>query len=279
MKELRNILNNLKNNSIGFFDSGVGGVTVFEQVKHRLPCENYIYFGDTKNMPYGEKNEAQLLEFADNIFRFFEKQNAKAVVMACNTTSAIVYEKLKNNYNFEIYPIIQSVASKLSDLNIERIGIFATPATINSHCYKKEIFKHNPKMEVVEIPCPKWVKIVEDGLENTETGRLAVKEKMQEMLYFNPQKIVLGCTHYPYLTKILSEFAPAETFINPSVEFAQFIKADLAAKSLLCENKNNGSEKFYVSANPEKFQKSASMFYEIKELPQLVCAETLLQKI
>ena len=85
----------LNNSPIGFFDSGVGGVTVFEQVKKLLPDENYIYFGDTKNMPYGEKTETQLLEFADRIFKFLENQNAKAVVMACNTTSAVVYEQLR----------------------------------------------------------------------------------------------------------------------------------------------------------------------------------------
>lgn len=266
---MRTILNSLNKNPIGFFDSGVGGVTVFEQVKKLLPNEDYIYFGDTKNMPYGEKTEAQLLEFADNIFKFFEKQNAKAVVMACNTTSAIVYEKLKDRYNFKVYPIIQSVAKQFSELPIKRIGIFATPATINSHCYKKELLKHNKKMEVVEIACPEWVRIVEDGRENTEFGRQAVELKMKEMLMFNPEKIVLGCTHYPYLIDILQKFAPKKMFINPSEEFAKIIKGDLASKNLLNESQISGYEKFYVSANPEKFQKSASMFYEIKELPVL----------
>ncbi len=268
---MRTILNKSNNNSaIGFFDSGVGGVTVFEQVKKLLPDENYIYFGDTKNMPYGEKTKTQLLEFADNIFRFFERNGAKAVVMACNTTSAIVYEELKNNYNFEIYPIIQSAAKKISELQISRLGVFATPATISSHCYRNEILRHNNKIEVVEIPCPKWVKIVEDGLENTPAGKLAVKEKMLEMSNFKPEKIVLGCTHYPYLLETLKEFAPRETFINPAIEFAKVIKSDLAAKNLLNTTKSPVSEKFYVSANPEKFKNSASIFYEIKELPQLV---------
>ncbi len=270
---MRTILNKSDNQPIGFFDSGVGGVTVYEQVKKLLPCENYMYFGDTQNMPYGEKSEAQLLEFADRIFKFFEGNRAKAVVMACNTTSAIVYEKLKNNYDFEIYPIIQSVAQKLSTLQINRLGIFATPATINSHCYKKEIAKHNPKIEVIEVACPKWVKIVEDGEENTPQGRACVKEKLEEMLKFAPEKIVLGCTHYPYLAGVLGEFAEKDLFINPSIEFAKIIRSDLASKGLLNSAKKEGFEKFYVSASPEKFQKSASMFYEIKSLPELVTFE------
>ena len=93
-------LNNTDNRPIALFDSGVGGLTVFQKIKKLLPDENYLYFGDTKNMPYGEKTEEQLIEYADKIFKFFETKNAKAVVMACNTTSAITYEKLKNNYNF-----------------------------------------------------------------------------------------------------------------------------------------------------------------------------------
>lgn len=266
---MRTILNKSNNNPIGFFDSGVGGVTVFEQVKKLLPDENYIYFGDTKNMPYGEKTEEQLLTFADNIFKFLERKNVKAVVMACNTTSAIVYEKLKDNYDFEIYPIIQSAAKMLAELPLKRIGIFATPATINSHCYKKEIKKHNSNIEVVEIACPKWVKIVENKEENTDFAKTAVKEKTDEMQNFYPEKIVLGCTHYPYLLNVLSQFAPEDTFINPSVEFAKIIKNDLQKKGLLNTSDGKKYEKFYVSANPEKFQFSASMFYEIKELPEI----------
>lgn len=268
---MRTIINKSNNNNpIGFFDSGVGGVTVYEQVKKLLPNENYLYFGDTKNMPYGEKSQIQLLEFADKIFKFLEDKNSKAVIMACNTTSAVVYEKLKNNYNFEVYPIIQSVAKHISALPIKKIGVFATHATINTHCYKTEIQKHNPNMEVIEIACPGWVKIVENGQEKSLEAEIAVKEKLEEMQKFSPEKIILGCTHYPYLLDVLSKFAPKETFINPSIEFAKIIQQDLKAKSLLNETIGEKFENFYVSKSPENFKKSASMFYEIKEMPELV---------
>ena len=260
----------LNNSPIGFFDSGVGGVTVFEQVKKLLPDENYIYFGDTKNMPYGEKTETQLLEFADRIFKFLGNQNAKAVVMACNTTSAVVYEKLKNNYGFEIYPIIQSVAKEIAKLPLKKIGVFATHATINTHCYKTEIQRYNPDMEVFEIACPGWVKIVENGEEQTNDAINAVMEKMDEMKKYNPEKIILGCTHYPYLLDILTQFAERESFINPSIEFAKIIKQDLKTKGLLNTTGGNSFEKFYVSKSPENFKKAASMFYQINEMPELV---------
>ena len=107
-------------------------------------------------MPYGEKTEEQLIEFADKIFRFFEKKHAKAVVMACNTTSAITYEKLKDNYNFKVYPIIQSVCSTLAKLeNVQKLGVIATPATIKSHTYSKEIKKY--KLDIIIEDSPETV--------------------------------------------------------------------------------------------------------------------------
>ena len=130
------------NNPIGFFDSGVGGLTVYAKFRKKLPNENCLYFGDTKHLPYGNKSKDELISYARFIMDFFEKQQVKAVVIACNTSSSAAYNTIKDEYDFKIYPIIQSVAYQLSQLNISRIGIFATPATIGSHCYKNQIQKH-----------------------------------------------------------------------------------------------------------------------------------------
>lgn len=258
-----------KNKSIAFFDSGVGGLTVFEKVKKNLPNENYLYFGDLKNVPYGEKSKEELIKIADNIFNFFEKKDVKAVVMACNTTSANTYEELKNNYKFKIYPIIQSCAGVIAKLPIKKIGIFATDATIKSGTYSKELKKYNPNLEVFEMSCPPWVKIVEEKTQNETESIEKVGFYINEMLKNNPDKIILGCTHYPYLLDVLEKFAPRELFIDPAEYFAEFIKSDLGVSKLL-NDEELGSEKFFVSANPEKFKEASSMFYSIKELPELV---------
>ena len=168
----------LNNLPIAFFDSGVGGLTVYKEVKKLLPNENYLYFGDTLNMPYGEKTQEELIEIARKIFDFFAEKNVKAVVMACNTTSAMTYETLKNNYDFKIYPIIQSVAKVMSSLPIKNLGVFATPATINSHAYAHEINKLNPTINVTEIACPAWVKIVEENKINNVESIEQIKEKL-----------------------------------------------------------------------------------------------------
>ena len=254
---------------IAFFDSGVGGLTVFEKVKRILPNEDYLYFGDLKNSPYGAKTREELIEIADGIFKFFEKKGAKAVVMACNTTSANTYNLLKDKYNFQIYPIIQSCAGIIAQLHIKKIGVFATEATIKSEAYKKELTKYNTGLEVFEMSCPPWVKIVEEQLQDDVASIACVKEYLDKMLKNGPEKIVLGCTHYPYLLDILAEFAPKEMFIDPSESFAEFIKEDLARNDLL-NVENVGSEQFFVSANPKEFKQASAIFYPMKELPILV---------
>lgn len=258
---------------IAFFDSGVGGITVFEKLKKLLPNENYIYFGDLKNFPYGEKTYDELLDFADKIFKFFAQKDVKAVIMACNTTSATVYDELKKRFGFKIYPIIQSCASVISKLPVKSIGVFATEATIKSGAYGRELKKYNPDLEVFEMSCPPWVKIVEEKAQNSPESIEAVRFYIEKMGINgkgnNPDKIILGCTHYPYLLDILEKFAPRELFIDPAEYFAQYIKSDLEASGLLSDN-NEGSEEFFVSANPENFKEAAQMFYPLKDLPLLV---------
>lgn len=255
------------NSPLAFFDSGVGGLTVFEKVKKLLPNENTLYFGDTKNMPYGEKTEDELIKFADNIFRFFEKNNAKAVVMACNTTSAVTYEKLKDKYSFKIYPIIQTVCKTLAKLkDVINLAVIATPATVNSHCYKKEIAKYNSQMNVSEIPAPNWVRIVEEHRINQPQSIQEVKDILD--MAENADKIVLACTHYPYLMSILTKFMPKDKFIDPSIYFAKEIKADLEKSGLL--NDKFEYEKFFVSSEPENFKIASELFYKLDKLPELV---------
>lgn len=256
---------------IAFFDSGVGGITVFEKLKKILPNENYIYFGDLKNNPYGEKSKEELLKFTDEIFKFFEKKGAKIAVMACNTTSANVFEELKDNYKFKIYPIIQSTASVIAKLPIKKIGVLATAATIKSGAYAKELKKYNPDLEVFELACPPWVKIVEENTQELPESVEKIEYYLKQMLENKPDKIILGCTHYPYLMETLKKLAPEELFIDPSKAFAEFVKTDLKANNLLSDNTDRTpSEEFFVSANPKKFKEVASIFYPLDKEPTLV---------
>ncbi len=258
-----------KNKSIGFFDSGVGGLTVLAKLKKILPNEDYIYFGDLKNSPYGEKSKEELIKIADKVFKFFEKQNVKAVVMACNTTSANVYEELKDKYNFKIYPIIQSCAGIISQMPVKKIGVFATDATIKSGVYERELKKHNKNLEVFQMSCPPWVGIVEEQRQTEPKSVACVASSLGEMLKNFPEKIILGCTHYPFLLNTLAKFAPKDMFIDPAEHFANHIKMDLE-KEGMTNDLQQGSEKFYVSANADNFQKAASIFYHLDKTPEII---------
>ena len=252
-----------KSAPIGFFDSGVGGLSVYARFREILPAENTIYFGDLKNLPYGNKSQAELIGFAKNILDFFKTKNVKAVVIACNTSSALAYEAIKNDYDFKIYPIIQSCAKVISTINLKKVGVFATLGTVNSGAYKREITKYNPNIEVNEIACPNWVSIVEGIVEN---GEADIKQHLSEMMEFEPDKIILGCTHYPYLMNVFSQFVSEDLFIDPAKIFVDYIKDDIAKN----DSKELGTEEFYVSANPESFVKNAELFYKLKGLPHLL---------
>ena len=218
-------------------------------------------------MPYGEKTKQELLNYAERIFDFFISKNAKAVIMACNTTSSVIYDSVKDKYPLKIYPIIQSVAKSIAELPIKKIGVFATKATVSSNAYVTEIRKYNPAVEIIQIACPKWVKIVEANKVNDFESKQHIKEKVDEMLKFHPDKIILGCTHYPYLIDELSKLVSRDLFIDPSIYFANYIKKDLEINNLI---KNSGfDEEIYVSSSPTNFLKSAEIFYKLNNLPKL----------
>ena len=260
----------LNSSPIGFFDSGVGGLSVYSVFRKLLPNENTIYYGDLKNMPYGNKTKEELTGYAKKILNFMASKEVKAVVIACNTSSATVYDIIKNEYNFKIYPIIQSCAKVISSYDVDTIGVFATSATIKSGAYAREIEKYNPNIKVAGIACPRWTNFVESSLTDSEECIEDIKNKYNEIAAFNPRKIILGCTHYPYLLHNLTKFAPEEMFIDPAKIFVDYIKKDLSQNNLVNHSKNIGTEEFFVSANPKEFKKNAKLFYELKNIPALI---------
>ena len=267
---LLNTLTQQKNNKfekIAFFDSGVGGLTVYSKFRKLLPFENCIYLGDTKHLPYGNKTKEELISYSRDIFDFFKSKNVKAVVMACNTSSAATYSTVSKEYDFKIYPIIQSCAGIIAKLNIDKLGVFATQSTINSGVYEKEIKKYNPDIQVFAQSCPNWVDIVESNTQFQNSD--IIKSDLEKMLENKPDKVILGCTHYPYLLKILMKYAPIEMFIDPSEIFVEFIKSDLEKNNLLNSQKVASTEEIYVTSNPELFKKNSKMFYDVKRVTEI----------
>jgi len=250
------------NTPIGVFDSGVGGLSVLSILERHLPNEHYIYFGDTKNLPYGSKTPEEIIKFGKSTLNFFESRGVRHVVMACNTSSALAYDTLKCEFpDIKIYPIIQEVAVTLGDY--ARIGVMATAGTVRSGKYTKEILKNNPCAQVFEEACERFVEIVENRLYDEGKTVDYVEGKLKALLAQNVEKIVLGCTHYPYLMPILTKFAPESLFVDPSIVFAKNIAADIAGASL--PSFECGKKEFFVSADAKKFVENATVFYTIED--------------
>lgn len=253
----------MNNNSIGLLDSGVGGLSVLSELYKIMPNKNYVFFGDTKNVPYGTKTPEEIFNYTKNILVFFISKGIKTAVFACNTTSAVAYDKLREYFGdkIKIYPLIQSVAKyAIEGLNDgDTIAILATKATINSKKYDEEIKKYNKNINVVGIDCTGFVEIVENRLYEDSRSIDLIKSKLEIARKNNAKRIVLGCTHYPYLENIFKNILNVEYF-NPAKVISQIVKTDLG------DDKKGGALEFCVSKNPESFIKSAKMFFNVKDV-------------
>lgn len=265
------MINTIQKNTIepiGVLDSGVGGLSVLSKLYKLMPDKNYIFFGDTKNLPYGTKTPKQIFEYTKEILEFFIVKNVKNVVIACNTTSAVAYDELKNYFKdkLKIYPLIQYAAKyAVENLNNnDTIAVLATKATVNSKKYTSEIKKINPNINVIEIDCSGFVEIVENRLyEDIESVKF-IESKLEIAKKYNAKRIILGCTHYPYLTNIFKKIYNTDYF-DPAICVSNIVKAQI--KTPDC---NNSRIDFYVSKNPSEFKLSAKAFFDIKNEVKII---------
>ena len=250
------------NNYIGVLDSGVGGLSVLAELVKIMPKQNFLFFGDTVNMPYGTKTPEQIYNFTKNILDFFVKKGIKAAVFACNTTSAITYDRLKEEYRgiLKIFPLIQTCADGFVEglKDNDTVAVMATRATINSGKYKEVINNLNPKINVCGIDCTGFVEIVENRLYNDPNSIELIKEKLEIVKNSKAKKVILGCTHYPYLTEIFKKYLPEIEYFNPAKCLSEIVKKERLTSD------DKGDVVFYVSKDPEQFRLSAKTFFNIK---------------
>ena len=190
---------------IGVFDSGIGGLTVLKELVNKYPNNNYYYFGDNKNMPYGSKTKKELEHLSDNIIKFLLNKNVDIIVIACGTISSNVYECLKNKYKIPIYDIISPTINYINNNNYKKIGLMATKMTVESKIFEKQI-----NNEVVSIACPLFVPIIENNMNN-------IDEAIKEYTKYIPNDIdalILGCTHYPILEDKIKTYFKNADMIN-----------------------------------------------------------------
>jgi len=253
---------------IGVFDSGLGGLSVLKELLKELPNEKFLYFGDTLRVPYGDKSLDELLVCTRRILDFFKTKDVKTVIVACNTCSANTLKLVKNEYDFEILGLIEPAAKYISGFNIKNIGLIATTATVKSNAYKNAIEPF--KINVYQQNCPKLVKFVESGEVDSEELNKTLKEYLSPLLKANIEKLILGCTHYPFLVPAMKKLGLKDDFfINPAVCLATKTKEFLSENNLL-NNLLNSECEFYVSGDTNEFKQNAKIFFgEIDNVSQV----------
>jgi len=251
-----------KNMGIGVFDSGVGGLTVANAIYRLLPEEKIIYFGDTAHVPYGDKTEEQIIQYVNNIIDFLLTREIKALVIACNTSSAIALPRLNGKVNIPTLGVIE-IASRIAletSIN-ERIGVVANPLTVKNGAYKRTIrnISLNGTM-IFQSPCKRWVPLIEAGSVSGEEVEDVVRQDLKPLIDSNIDTLILGCTHYPYLIPTIKKVMNnGIKIIDPAFAMASHLKKILEEKDILSDNKNVIHE-FFVSGNPDEFQVMGSRF-------------------
>lgn len=258
------IKSNSKNmQTIGIFDSGLGGLNVLSELKRIIPNYNYTYFADTKNIPYGTKSNDKIYTYAKNIINFFISKNINKIVIACNTVSAIAYQTLQKEYKDKIilYPVLQHGVEYAVDTysKIDNIAILATRATINSGQYEKLLKVINPNLKIINIDGTGLVEIIEEGSYEDQAALMFIKNMLKPINTYNIKNLILGCTHYSYLLPIFKQFHNIN-YHNPAYYLAKYIKDHLEP----CNVNNSGNVQYFVSSNPDKFIQCAKKFYDIK---------------
>ncbi len=246
-----------KESPIGIFDSGVGGLTVVKSLLERLPGESFIYFGDTAHVPYGNKTEKQLMSYAINIINFLVGRGVKAVLVACGTHSSVTLPGLESKWEVPMLGVVKAGARSGARMSRNyRVGVLATQATVNSHAYTREIKAIDPKYQVYEAACHKFVPLIEGGILDGYQIEEAVREYVAPLLKNRVDSLVLGCTHYPFLSDPIREFAGGDIkLVDPSYETVEELRQILISDHLLNDSGESPFQQFYVSGNDESFYK------------------------
>ncbi|HVF68468.1 MAG TPA: glutamate racemase [Pyrinomonadaceae bacterium] len=195
-----------RNLPIGIFDSGVGGLTVYRALHERLPSERYVYLGDTARVPYGTKSLSTVERYAIENARFLESRGMKLLVVACNTASALALPAIRRSVSVPVVGMIEpGAAAAVREAAGGRVGVIATESTVKSGAYSRAVAALAPELKVTERACPLFVSLAEEGWAESEVARAVAEEYLKELREKGVSAVVLGCTHYPILRRVIQE--------------------------------------------------------------------------
>jgi len=247
---------------IGIFDSGVGGLTVFNQVEKILPNEDIVYFGDTARVPYGTKSKETVTKFSVENVEFLMEHDVKLVLVACNTVSSLSLDFLKRCFRVPLIGVIGPGAkAAISVTRNNRIGVIGTQATISSGAYEKAIRKISLRNSLFTQSCPLFVPLVEEGWIDKSVAYDIASIYLKPLKAKKVDTLILGCTHYPLLKGVISKvMGPHVLLVDSAKEVAKEARAILDSNGLLNPRGGKKEYKFFVSDEPAHFMKIGERF-------------------
>lgn len=255
---------------IGVFDSGVGGMTVLSEIKSRLPNEDLVYLGDTKNFPYGDKSKETIIKLATKCAGFLISQNVKIIIIACGTATSQALVELKNIYRLPIEGIISpsvlEIKKTVSSKKV-RIGVIATEGTIRSNKWEEELKKEIKEVEIINKACPLLAPMAEQGWTSNNVAKEAIKEYMKPFVNKNIDKLILGCTHYPLFEELIkNELGNEVEIINTGEKVANYLQEYLNSNGLENDKQHKGESTYYLTDTECNFIQVAGRLLKDNEL-------------
>lgn len=243
----------LQENPIGIFDSGVGGLSVLREVRALMPQENIIYFGDQGHVPYGPRPMTQIQDFSEAITRFLLAQNAKIIVVACNTASAAALKYLR-----ETFPAVQFVGMEpavkpaAEKTQTGKVGVLATPATFQGALYASVVERFANGVELFQNTCNGLVQQIERGNLNGDETKKILEDALHPMLEKNIDTVVLGCTHYPFVIPLIERIVGEKVrVIDPAPSVAKQVKRLVEAGGMANQSVQDGQVRFITSGEAD----------------------------
>lgn len=251
----------MKNHPIGVFDSGLGGLTAVREIQRIMPGEDIIYFGDTGRVPYGNRSRETIIRYTKDDIDFLLKHDIKLIIAACGTASSVALPVLYEKYDIKIMGVLESACRKaVSVTKNNRVGVIGTAGTVKSGKYAELINEIDPRIKVFSGACPLFVPLVENGYSESRAAELIAKDYLLPLKNEKVDTLILGCTHYPLLTKVISDIMGDEvTLLSPGALATQEAKDYLERENLLSD-KEKGESQFYVSDSVENFAELGSTF-------------------
>ncbi|MDN3676130.1 glutamate racemase [Flavobacterium paronense] len=252
-----------KNNPIGLFDSGVGGTSIWRKINDLMPNENTIYLADSKNAPYGQKSKEEIIALSIKNTEFLLNQNAKIIVVACNTATTNAIKVLRAKYEVPFIGIEPAIKPAALNSQSHTIGILATQGTLNSELFLETAEKfHDTK--IIEQIGHGLVPLIENGEINSKEMNTLLHKYLEPMIAANIDYLVLGCSHYPYLIPQIKKIVPKEIKIIDSGEaVARQTKTILLERNGLNDETNKAKTIFYTNSNPKVLKDILNNKYDV----------------